>query len=129
MTASPRRKVWWLIAVVVWVGVTWQVGRSWLRQDMADDLQRLVRPGDIRMVSSETCVFCASARHWLTQAKLPFDECFVERDAACAAAYSAQGAPGTPLLFVRGRPQLGFSPQRVRDALAAAPAPAPSPGG
>ena len=47
----------------------------------------------------------------------------VERDATCMARYQAQGAPGTPLIFVRGQPQLGFSPERVLDALRQRPAP------
>jgi len=59
------------------------------------------------------------ARLWFTEQKVPFSECFIERDAACAAEFAANRAPGTPLLLVRGQPQLGFSPDRVKERLQA----------
>ncbi|MBN8489128.1 MAG: hypothetical protein J0M20_15560 [Burkholderiales bacterium] len=105
--------------------VGWPALQAWRAGQVGDEIARLAKPGDIQMVSSETCVFCAAARRWMTTQRVPFDECLVERDSACMARYQAQGAPGTPLLFVRGRPQLGFSPERVRDALRAAAPPSP----
>lgn len=75
------------------------------------------RPGDIRMIASDTCVYCAQARAWFGAHRVPFSECSIERDAACAATYRALLAPGTPLLLVRGRRQLGFDPHAVAAAL------------
>jgi glutaredoxin len=75
------------------------------------------KPGDIQMISSVSCVYCAKARAWFTEQKIPFSECFVERDAACAAQYRGLLAPGTPVIVVRGQPQIGFSTQRVVAAL------------
>jgi hypothetical protein len=40
-----------------------------------------------------------------------------ERDAQCAEALRQANAPGTPVLVVRGKPQLGFDPRRVLEAL------------
>ena len=79
----------------------------------------LARPGDIQMLSSTTCVFCAAARRWMTDQRVPFAECFIERDTDCAARYRALGGRGTPTMLVRGQMQLGFSPQQVLDALQA----------
>lgn len=83
-----------------------------------------VQPGDIRMVSSETCGWCTAARRWMTAQGLPFDECFIERDAHCRAQYDSLGAPGTPTLVVRGQRIVGFDRAALAEALAA-----PRPGG
>ncbi len=90
----------------------WHLDAAW-----APQLRAVARHGDIRMWSSVTCTYCTRARDWLTRSGVPFDECFIERDAVCAAQYQQHGAPGTPLLRVRGQPQLGFDPQRVLRAL------------
>jgi glutaredoxin len=74
-------------------------------------------PGELRMISSETCGVCTAARHWFSDHDIRFAECFIERDAACRAEFEALRAPGTPVIVVRGQPQLGFSPQRLALAL------------
>lgn len=99
---------------------------AWWREHQAGQLGRQMaqraRPGDILMVSSTTCPFCERARRWMTLHQVPFTECFIERDPACADRYQALGARGTPTLLVRGQVQLGFSPQLVYHRLAEAPA-------
>lgn len=80
-------------------------------------LAALARPGDVAMISSESCTYCARARAWFGANGVPFAECFIETDAACAARFRALMAPGTPVLLVRGETQVGFSPQRVVAAL------------
>ena len=77
-------------------------------QRQGQKLAALARPGDIRMLSSQTCVFCGAARRWMVEHRVPFDECFIEREATCQALYEATGARGTPTLLVRGQVQLGF---------------------
>ncbi|MDO8420452.1 MAG: hypothetical protein Q7S90_10480, partial [Rubrivivax sp.] len=77
----------------------------------------LAQAGDIRMLSSETCPICTVARTWFTEHRVPFSECLIERDAQCKADFDAARAPGTPLIIVRGVPQLGFNPERLRQAL------------
>jgi len=86
---------------------------------LGEQLAALALPGDIRMVSSDTCVYCAAARRWLTEHRVRFDECFVERDAQCRAIYDATLARGTPTLLVRGRLQIGFDAGRLIAALQA----------
>lgn len=80
-------------------------------------LAALARPGDIRMISSVTCVYCTRAREWLTTHRVAHSECFIEREPACLAQYQALGGPGTPTLLVRGQVQRSFSPQAVRERL------------
>lgn len=119
VSAPSRRSLVGLVLLVLAVaGATsfWQAHRE---AELGQELARQAGPGDLHMVSSETCVFCDRARRWLTVHQVRFSECFIERDAACAAQYRALGARGTPTLLVRGELQLGFSPQRVRDRLAA----------
>jgi glutaredoxin len=79
----------------------------------------LAKPGDIVMLSSETCRYCKSANRFMTERRIPFSECFIERDAACAERYRAHKSPGTPVLLVRGQPQLGFDAAAVAQALGA----------
>jgi glutaredoxin len=57
------------------------------------------------------------ARQYLTEHRIPFEDCLIERDAACLADYKRLGASGTPTLLVRGQRQLGFDPLRVTAAL------------
>lgn len=88
-------------------------------QGRGERLAAVARAGDIRMLSSETCVFCTAARRWMAEYRVPFDECFVERDAQCRAAYDATLARGTPTLIVRGQVLLGFDAGKVLAVLEA----------
>lgn len=74
------------------------------------DLRAQVRADDIVMYSTETCPYCAKAREWLTAQQVPWRECNVDRDAQCRDDYQSRGAPGVPLMKVRGQWQLGFDP-------------------
>jgi len=119
--AKPPVKRLALLGVPVLVllfSTAWAAWLAWREPALGAEVARLARPGDVRMLSSRTCVFCDSARHWLTTHQVAFEECMVETDAACAAQFNALRAPGTPVMLVRGAPQVGFSPQRVREALA-----------
>ncbi|MEX8495157.1 glutaredoxin family protein [Sphaerotilus sp.] len=106
---------------VLLVGVlAWGLGRvvqTQVRDGQADALRAVARAGDIRMLSSVSCIFCMKARQYLTEHRIPFEECLIERDAACMADYKRLGASGTPTLLVRGQRQLGFDPLRVTAAL------------
>lgn len=118
MSAPSRRALAGLVLLVLAVGGAAEAWRAHVEAGLGRELARLAAPGDLHLVSSETCLFCERARRWLTLHQVRFSECFIERDAACAAQYRALGAAGTPTVLVRGQPQLGFSPQRVRDRLA-----------
>ena len=103
------------LVLVVWgAGEAW---RGWSGERVGREVAALAQPGDIEMVSSDTCVFCAQARAWFGANQVPFTECSIERDAACAARFRSLMSPGTPVLLVRGKPQVGFNPQRVAQAL------------
>ena len=117
--STPWRTVAGLAVVVALAGGASQWWRSHLAGGLGEQLVALAMPGDIQMFSSTTCVYCTAARRWLQDQQVPFSECFIERDATCAARYQALGARGTPTLQVRGQVQLGFSPQRVLDGLQA----------
>jgi glutaredoxin len=106
-----------LIALVLAVGAAsqWWTGRH--AERLGAQVAAAARPGDIRMLSSTTCAICTVARQWFTEHQVPFSECFIERDAACAAEFAETRSPGTPLLLVKGQPQVGFSRERVRDRL------------
>lgn len=94
---------------------TWWANRADDR--LGESVAALVQPGDIRMISSENCAICQLARQWLLEHRVPFSECLIERDAACRADFVATGAPGTPVLQVRGEQLLGFRAEALRDAL------------
>lgn len=107
-----------LAALAAWAGM--QLLQQWRGDSLGREMAAEAKAGDIMMISSETCPFCEQARAWFDEHDVAFDECFIERDAACAAAYRALQAPGTPTLVVRGRRQVGFDAERVVKALKAA---------
>lgn len=109
-----------IVAVLVVGVVAWGLGRvvqTQVQSGHAEALRQVARPGDIRMISSVTCIFCTKARQYMTEHRIPFEECLIERDAACLADYKRLGASGTPTLLIRGQRQLGFDPQRITSAL------------
>lgn len=106
-----------LLALVLAVSLAsqWWSGRH--SRVVGEDIAALAAPGDIRMLSSDTCAICASARAFFTTHGVPFSECSIERDSACRAAFDATGSPGTPVLVVKGRADVGFNPERLRRLL------------
>ena len=114
---TSKRSLLGLVALVLAVSVAsqWWVGRH--EQRLGGQVAALAQPGDIRMLSSETCAVCTVARGWFTEHRVPFSECLIERDAQCQADFDATRSPGTPVILVRGVPQLGFNPERLRLAL------------
>lgn len=117
MSTPSRRSLIGLLVIVLVVGGAAEWWREHQAQQLGRELAQLARPGDIAMVSSTRCVFCSRARQFMTLQQVPFTECFIETDTACAQRYQALGASGTPTLLVRGQLQLGFSPAAVRDVL------------
>lgn len=104
----------WSLLVVI--AVAWGASSLWRGHLAAADgevLAGLAKPGDIRMLSSETCGWCTAARRWMRSEGVVFSECFIERDAQCAADYQSRGARGTPTLVVRGQTVVGFDRARV----------------
>ena len=128
-TSPPRPSLWararhsGLIAALVMGVAAWGVGRlvqQQARDSHAETLRQLVQPGDLKLISSTSCLFCTRARQYLTEQRIPFEECFIERDSACLTEYRARGAAGTPTVLVRGQARLGFDPGQVAETLAAA---------
>lgn len=106
-----------LLAVILLAALASWAWRSHVAEADGERLSALARPGDIRMISSQTCGWCTAARRWMTQEGVPFSECFIERDAQCLADYQALGAQGTPTLMVRGQRIVGFDRAAVAEAL------------
>lgn len=117
MKASSR-SMFGLLALIVSVGAANQWWANHRAGEIGAQVAALARPGDIRMLSSATCSVCVAARAWFTHNRIAYSECTIESDAACRADFEAMRAAGTPVIVVRGRPQLGFSPERLRQALA-----------
>jgi glutaredoxin len=114
---ANRRSLFGLVVLVVAVSAASQWWASHSQARLGEKIAVLAQPGDIQMLSSSTCAICTVARQWLQQHEVAFSECFIEKDAACAARFEAVRAPGTPVMLVRGQPQIGFDAQRVLDAL------------
>lgn len=112
-----RRSLLALVVLVLAVsgGSQWWQGRQ--DRQLGQRLAALAQPGDIHMLSSESCSICWAARAWFKEHKVAFSECMIETDAACKQTFDKHGAPGTPVMMVRGQPQLGFDPGRLQQAL------------
>ena len=120
MTLNPQARSLLGLALLVLGALSaqaWWTAR--LREEVGAEAAALARPGDIRMLSSDSCAVCEQARRWFVANRVPYSECSIERDASCRAAFEARMAPGTPVLLVRDRALLGFSPEALRSALAA----------
>ena len=108
------------LSLLAVIGITALASWAWRSHVAAADgelLAQRVKPGDIRMISSETCGWCTAARRWMQGEGVPFSECFIERDAQCLADYQALGGMGTPTLIVRGQKVLGFDRARILEIL------------
>jgi glutaredoxin len=103
-----------VIAVALLLSQWWAGHRQ---AEVGRQVAQWAAPGDLQMLSSTTCPICTQARQWFRQHGVAFDECFIETDAACRARFEATRSPGTPVIVVRGIPQVGFSPQRLADSL------------
>ena len=127
MNTAPARRRFGLLIVLVLVAMTGtQALRNASNARLGPQVAAQARPGDIQMIASVTCTYCAAARAWFNANHVPFTECLIERDPRCAAQYHALMAPGTPVMLVRGRRLVGFSAQAVADALASPACRAPS---
>jgi glutaredoxin len=78
-----------------------------------------VKPGDVIMYSTSTCVYCIQAKNWMTQNNIPFSECDIEFRQRCADEFRENGGGGTPLFMVRGNKMSGFSAAHLQQLLAA----------
>jgi glutaredoxin len=114
---ASRRSLLGLVVLVLAISAasTWWGQRH--EAVLGEQVAALAAPGDLRMLSSDTCAICLVARRWFTDHGVAFSECSIERDAACRAEFETMLAPGTPVILVRGRPQLGFDPARLLASL------------
>ena len=106
-----------LAGAVFVAGAALQGLQAWTGARAGVQVAAQAKPGDIFMISSVTCTYCTRARAWLTEYRVPFTECLIERDSRCAATYTALMAPGTPVLLVRGQRLVGFNAQEVAQVL------------
>lgn len=118
---TTRRRLGWrelrVPAALVLAIAAFQAWRNWQAENeheaLGAQLAAVARPGEIALISSTTCVYCARARAWMTRHEVPFTECFIERETACLQRYQQLGAPGTPVTLLKGRAVLGFNPETV----------------
>lgn len=112
-----RRSLVGLLVLVLVVGGLHQWWTTRHQTSLAEAVATQAAPGDIRMLSSETCPSCRVARRWFEQHQVAYSECLIERDPACLDEFRARQAVGTPLIVVRGMPLSGFDPAQVRAVL------------
>jgi arsenate reductase-like glutaredoxin family protein len=118
MAGRPSiRSLLGLLALIIAVGAATQWWQQRHARSIGEQVAELAAPGDIFMFSATTCASCTVARRWFTQQQVAFEECSIDRDAQCLADFQARLSPGTPVIVVRGQPQLGFVPERVLAAL------------
>jgi glutaredoxin len=117
-----------LIAIVLGISAAVQAWHGWSQGQLGERVAAAAQPGDIRIISSDTCEACVWARQWMQRHGVAFSECSIERDPVCARDFAATRAPGTPVVVVRGRPQVGFDPRDVLAELAAGAARGLAPG-
>jgi len=110
-----------LLVLAVLLGVAWggmQLLRSRADAQDGEQLRALAKPGDVLMLGSVTCSFCAAARSWLDAEKVSYRECLIENDTDCLREFQARGGYGTPTFVVRGHTVVGFDRKAIAKALA-----------
>jgi glutaredoxin len=127
--AASRRALFSLIGLVLGTSAAVQAWHGWRQVRLGEQVAAAAQPGDIRIISSDTCEACVWTREWLQRHDVAFSECSIERDAACARDFAATRAPGTPVVLVRGRPQVGFDPRDVLAELVSGAAKSLAPSG
>jgi glutaredoxin len=112
-----RRSLLGLVLLVLAVSAAsqWWVHRQ--EANIGRRVAALAKPGDLLMISSDTCTICHAARRWFAEHRVPFAECSIEREPDCRARYDALLSPGTPVMVVRGQAVPGFSPTRLERLL------------
>jgi len=114
---ESRRSVLLLIGLILAVSAGTQWWQWQQDKNFGLRLASLVKPGDIMLLTSDTCTYCAQARAYLKAFDVPFSECSIERDSQCAERYRALKSPGTPVVLVKGDAQVGFMPTKVMERL------------
>lgn len=113
----------WL-SLVVLLAVVWgghQLWSWWRGERMVEQVQHQARDGDIVMFTTDSCPYCARASRWLDANQVPWTECNIDHNAQCLTLFQARGAPGVPLMHVKGQWRLGFDPVWVAQALERTP--------
>jgi glutaredoxin len=114
---ESRRSLLILIGAILLLSAGTQLW-DWREQlKLGREMASAAKPGDIMMLASDTCEYCAMARAYMRQHAVPYTECSIERDAQCAARYQGLKSPGTPVMLVRGQAQVGFMPSKVLERL------------
>ena len=123
MDAAPpsRRSIWVLIALMGMATASSQALHWWQGERAARIVRQHARPGDITLYTTSSCGYCAQARAWLATNQIPWRECQIEQDSRCQRTFTAQGAPGVPLMNVKGQWHLGFDADWLGQALQAEP--------
>ncbi len=120
--SRPRGSTSWrsltgllVIMALAWAGT--QALSHWQTRDSTRLVRSLAKEGDIVMFTTNTCPYCAKARGWLNAQQVPWQECNIDQDAHCRTVFQARGAPGVPLMNVRGQWRLGFDPVWLGETL------------
>jgi glutaredoxin len=120
MSAPRLRRLLPIVVIAVGIAAAYGAAKAWRKYEHQRGEQRIAavaRPGDIVMLSSTTCSDCVVARHALEALRVPFDECFIETDAACAERFRALRGIGTPTFVVRGEKVTGYDRRLIAKAL------------
>jgi glutaredoxin len=76
------------------------------------------RQGEVVLLSTATCPYCARMRAYLRAGGVPYRELDVERDPEGRARFAAAGGFGVPVLLVGDEVAVqGYDPAAVREAL------------
>jgi glutaredoxin len=92
-------------------------GQAPATDQQGEQLRAVVKPGQLQMISSTTCAYCTKARQWLTAQRVPFEECFVETNAACRQRWVQTGAKATPTFVVGQDAVLGLDAARLLELI------------
>ncbi|RZU02515.1 glutaredoxin family protein [Rivibacter subsaxonicus] len=107
-----------VIALAVGATALWQRHRN---ATLGAEIAGLARPGDLALYSATWCGWCTRAKRMLDAGGVHYTVCEIDLDADCKARFDAiahkLGRSATPIVVVRGEPQLGFDAARVLDRL------------
>ncbi|MBD9395276.1 glutaredoxin family protein [Acidovorax sp. ACV01] len=89
------------------IGGSWLNSGASLSAQQVADLAAASQPQDVLFYTADWCPYCRAAKGWMQQYGFKYQECDIDKQAACAQQLKSLGSTGVPYLIVKGHHMKG----------------------